>query len=59
MATATQVILQGPAVRRPVSAQPGVKFNSGFFSLSSKAFFQITFSVIFRASNHQLVDEKK
>ena len=35
-----------------------VKFNPGFFFLCSKAFSQIIFSVIFRASNHQLVDKK-
>ena len=33
-------------------------FNPGFFFLCSKAFSQIIFSVIFRASNHQLVDKK-
>ena len=35
-----------------------VKFNPGFFFLCSIAFSQIIFSVIFRASNHQLVDKK-
>ena len=48
----------GPVVRRPISAYPRVKFNPGFFFLCSKAFSQIIFSVIFRASNHQLVDKK-
>ena len=32
--------------------------NPGFFFLCSKAFSPIIFSVIFRASNHQLVDKK-
>ena len=32
--------------------------NPGFFSLCSKAFHRLIFSVIFRASNHQLVDKK-
>ena len=32
--------------------------NLGFFFLCSKPFSQIVFSVIFRASNHQLVDKK-
>ena len=49
---------QGPVVRRPISAQPGVKFNPGFFFLCSEAFSRIIFSVIFKASNHQLVDQK-
>ena len=37
----------------------GVKLNLGFFTLCSKAFSQIILSVIFRASNHQLVDKKE
>ena len=32
--------------------------NPGFFFLCSKAFSRIIFSVIFRTSNHQLVDKK-
>ena len=39
---------QGPFVRRPISAKPGVKFNPGFSLLCS----------IFRSFNHQLVDKK-
>ena len=34
------------------------KFNADFFFLCSKAFSWIIFSVIFRASNHQLVYKK-
>ena len=49
---------QGPVVRRPISANPGVKFNPGFFFLCSKVFSRIIFSVIFRSSNHQIVDKK-
>ena len=37
---------------------PGVKCNPGFFFLCSKPFSRIIFSVIFRTSNHQLVDKK-
>ena len=48
----------GPVVRRPISAQPGVKFNPCFSFFCSKAFSRIIFSVIFRAFNHQLVDKK-
>ena len=33
-------------------------FNLGFFFLCSKAFSRISFSVIFKASNHQLVDKR-
>ena len=32
--------------------------NPGFFFLCSKALSRIIFSVVFRASNHQLVDKK-
>ena len=32
--------------------------NPGFSFLCSKVFSRIIFSVIFRASNHQLVDKK-
>ena len=49
---------QGPVVPRPISAWPRVKFNPGFFFLCSKAFSRIIFSLIFRASNHQLVDKR-
>ena len=49
---------QGPVVRRPISAQPRVKFNRGFFFCCSKAFSRTIFSVILRASNHQLFDKK-
>ena len=38
-----------------LALNPGFKFNPGFFFLCSKAFFRIIFSVILRASNHQLV----
>ena len=48
----------GPIVRRPISAYPGVKFIPGILFLCSKAFSRIIFSVILRASNHQLVDKK-
>ena len=54
----TLINAQGPVVRRPISAYPGVKFNPRFFFLCLKAFSRITFSVILRASDHQLVDQK-
>ena len=49
---------QGPVVRRPISANPGLNFNLGFYFFCSKAFFRIIFSILFRASNHQIVDKK-
>ena len=45
---------QGPVVRRPISANPGLNFNPGFFFLCSKAFSRIFFSLLFRVSNHHL-----
>ena len=48
----------GPVVRKPISAEPGVKFKPGSFLLCLKAFSRIIFCAIFRASNHQLVDKK-
>ena len=41
-----------------LALNPGLKFNPGFFLLCSKAFSRVIFSVILRASNHQLVDKK-
>ena len=37
--------LQGPVVRTPVSANPGLNFNLGFFFFLSKAFSWIIFSI--------------
>ena len=49
---------QGPIVRTPVSANPGLNFNLGFFFLVCKEFFRIVFSILFRLSNHQIVDKE-
>ena len=43
----------GPVVRRPIGANPGLNFHLGF-----KSIFRIIFSILFRASNHQIVDKK-
>ena len=48
----------GPVVRRPISANSGLNFNLGFFLFCSKTFSQIIFSILFRASNHQIVGKK-
>ena len=50
---------QDPVVRRPISANPGLNFNLGFFFFCSKAFFRIIFSILFRAPNHQQCIGKK
>ena len=52
----SQVRLVSPVVQRPISAQARVKFNPGFFC--SKVFSRVFWSVLLRASNHQLVDKK-
>ena len=39
---------QGPAVRTPVSPNPGFNFNPGFFFFLSKAHYRINFSIRFR-----------
>ena len=49
---------QGPVVRRPISANPGLNFNPGFFFFCSKVFSQVISSLFFRASNHQIVGRK-
>ena len=49
---------QGPVVRRPISANPGLNFNPSLFFFSSKAFSRTIFSILFRVANHQIVDKK-
>ena len=50
--------LQDPVVRRPISANPELNFNLGLFFFGSKAFSRMIFSILFRASNHQIVGKK-
>ena len=47
-----------PQSHRAQLFESRLALNPGFFFLFSKAFSRIIFSVIFRASNHQLVDKK-
>ena len=49
---------QGPVVRTPVSANPGLNFNPGFVFFLSKALSRIIFSILFRVSNHQIESKK-
>ena len=44
--TATDVNIQDPVVRRPVSANLGLNFNPGFFFFSSKALSRKIFSIL-------------
>ena len=47
-----------PVVQGPISANPGLNYNPGFFFFCLKEFSQIIFWILFRASNHQIVDKK-
>ena len=47
-----------PVVRRPISSNPGLNFNPGFFFFCLKSFSRIIFSILFRASNHLIADQK-
>ena len=49
-------ILLGPVVRRPISANPGLNFNLGFFIPLLKSLFGIIFSVLFKVSNSHTLD---
>ena len=49
---------QDPVVRTPVSANPGLNFNPGFFIFLSKALSRIIFSILFRVSNYQIVGKE-
>ena len=48
----------GPVVRTPVSTNPGLNFNPGFFLFLSKALSKIIFSLLFRVSNNQIVGKE-
>ena len=50
---------QGPVVRTPVSANPGLNFNLGFVFFFSQVLSRIIFSIILlRVSNHQIVGKE-
>ena len=48
------VTYQGPVVRTPVSANPGLNFNLGFFFFLSKALSRIIFSIFLAYPNIKL-----
>ena len=50
-----------PIVQRPISVNPGLNYNPGFFFFCSKALSQLIFSFLLRVSkndNNQIVDKK-
>ena len=48
----------GPVVQRPISPNPGLNFNSGFFISLSKSLLGKIFTIIFRTSNDQIASKK-
>ena len=48
----------GPVVRTPVSANPRLNLNPGFFFFLSKAHYQTIFSIFFGVSSHQTVGKE-
>ena len=49
---------QGPVVQRPISPNPGLNFNSGFFIPLSKSLLRKIFIILFRTSNDQIAGKK-
>ena len=49
-----EITYQGPVVRTPVSANPGLYFNPGFFIFLSKALSRIIFSIFLAYPNIKL-----
>ena len=54
----SQSIVQSPVVQRPISNNPGLRFNLGFFVSFFKSLFQTIFSILFCTSKHQIVEKK-
>ena len=50
--------LQGSVVWGPISPNPGINFNSSFLWFCLKAFSLIIFGFLFRASNHQIIENE-
>ena len=54
----TDIVVLGPVVRTPLSANPGLNFNPGLFFFLSKALPRIIFSIFFSISNHQIAGKE-
>ena len=48
----------GPVFQRPISPNPGLNFNSGFFISLFKSLLRKIFTVLFRKSNDQIASKK-
>ena len=53
-----EVCLQGPVFQKPISTNPELNFNLGFYTSLFNSLFGIIFSTLYGASNHQIVDKK-
>ena len=53
-----QTRVQGPVFWRPINANPRLNLNQEFFISLFKCLFWIILSVLFRASNNQILDKK-
>ena len=53
------ILFQGQVDRRPISINPRLNCNLGFFILFFKTPFGLIFCVLFRASNSHILDKKK
>ena len=52
------IIVQGPIVRRLISANPRLNFNLDFFFPLFKCFVGMVFLVLYRASNNHILDKR-
>ena len=50
--------LQGPVVKRPISSNPGLNFNPGFFFFCSKVFSQVISSLFLEHPIIKLLAER-
>ena len=53
------ISFQGQVDRRPISINPKLNCNLGFFILLFKTPFGLIFCVLFKASNSHILDKKK
>ena len=53
-----RIEVQGPVFQKPISANPRLNFNLGFYTSLFDSLFGIIFSTLYGASNHQIVDKK-
>ena len=52
-------VYEDPWNMRSLDIRPGLNFNPNFFLFSLKAFYQIIFPIVFRASSIKLIEKKR